>query len=503
MSRRGTFSLLLRRLGQGFSASGGGFARGGPFADRVFVVQRPLGGFDDRIWERVDFAELARPLPADPGDGGDFGVADDLGPDGLAVARFDFFPVVHAKAAHGGLAERFRAVECVEAAREGVHAVLCRDGHGHASAHPVGVERGGRGEPAQFLNQVECLLFVYRGRGVEVHGNLPVLHVLHILRSMVWVTRLGVRIRRSLVESSASKVFHAVVQPPDVRWRLVDGYRLHGASPDAIHKVHMKLSQIMRKAYLDELIDRNPCDAVEGIKRPKVSQQKRRETRITKEQALAFVHKIRQEPQDGRIVAVWLGVATGLRRGEALALTWEDVDFKNARLRIRKQYGKEKILKDPKTAKSRRTISIDDQTVDYLRCWKSCQQAMFAEAGIKQQSNSPVCSNELCSFLDPDNFSRWRRKFFVKEGLAHYTDETTYIDKRGIERVKRSGYVGPNFHALRRAQATLLVAGGVDPKTVQARLGHESLNTTLNIYAEEVGENDRRAADFMGGILTD
>lgn len=127
----------------------------------------------------------------------------------------------------------------------------------------------------------------------------------------------------------------------------------------------MKLSQIMRKAFLDELINCNPCDAVEGIKRPEVSQQKRRETRITKEQALAFVHKIKQDPQDGRIVAVWLGVATGLRRGEALALVWEDVDLDNARLHIRKQLGKEKILKDPKTVKSRRTISTDKQTVEF------------------------------------------------------------------------------------------------------------------------------------------
>ena len=117
------------------------------------------------------------------------------------------------------------------------------------------------------------------------------------------------------------------------------------ASPDAIHKVHMKLAQIMRKAYLEELIERNPCDAVEDIKRPKVSPQKRKETRITKEQALEFVHKLKNEPQDGRIVAVWLGLATGLRRGEALALVWEDVDLENARLRIRKQYGKEKVLK--------------------------------------------------------------------------------------------------------------------------------------------------------------
>lgn len=244
-----------------------------------------------------------------------------------------------------------------------------------------------------------------------------------------------------------------------------------GASPAAIHKIHMKLSQIMRKAYLDKLIDRNPCDAVEGIRRPKVSQQKRRETRITKEQALTFVHKIRQELQDRRIVAVWLGIATGLRRGEALALVWEDADFENARLRIRKQYGKEKVLKDPKTAKSRRTISIDSQTVDYLRDWRTRQQTIFAEAGAEQRANSPVCSNELCGFLDPDNFNRWRRKFFVKEGLAHYANETVYTDKRGIGRVKHSGYVGPNFHALRRAQATLLVAGGVDPKNDASPFG--------------------------------
>jgi integrase len=126
---------------------------------------------------------------------------------------------------------------------------------------------------------------------------------------------------------------------------------------------------------------------------------------------------------------------------------------------------------------------------------------MLKHAGLRQTEDSPVCSNELSGFIDPDDFSRWRRKFFVKEGLAHYTKEEKYVDRRGIERVRRTGYVGPNFHALRHAQATLLVAGGIDPKTVQARLGHESLNTTLNIYAEEVAENDKKAADFMGGLL--
>lgn len=274
-----------------------------------------------------------------------------------------------------------------------------------------------------------------------------------------------------------------------------------GVSPDGIHKVHMKLSQMLRKAYLEGLIDRNPCDAVEGITRPKPNPQKKRERRVTKEQAIEFIQKLRHEEADGRIVAVWLGVATGLRRGEALALVWEDVDLDRQQLHIRKQYGKEKILKDPKTVKSHRTISIDGQTVEFLSRWKTKQAAYFNHAGVRQADSSPVCSNELCDFLDPDNFSRWRRNFFVKEGLAHYTMEKKYVDSRGVERIKHSGYVGPNFHALHHAQATLLVAGGIDPKTVQARLGHESLNTTLNIYAEEVGENDRKAADFMGRLF--
>lgn len=70
-----------------------------------------------------------------------------------------------------------------------------------------------------------------------------------------------------------------------------------GASPDAIHKVHMKLSQIMRKAFLDELIDRNPCDAVERHQAPEGEfsrSVRRRES--PRSQALAFVHKIKQEP---------------------------------------------------------------------------------------------------------------------------------------------------------------------------------------------------------------
>lgn len=88
------------------------------------------------------------------------------------------------------------------------------------------------------------------------------------------------------------------------------------------------------------------------------------------------------EEQNGRIIPVWLGVAAELRRGEALALVWDDIDRKKHMLHIQKQYGKEKILKDPKTIRSRRTDSIEWQSVKFLSTWKRKQQAMLEYAGL-------------------------------------------------------------------------------------------------------------------------
>lgn len=274
-----------------------------------------------------------------------------------------------------------------------------------------------------------------------------------------------------------------------------------GVSKDSLHKAHMKLKQVMRKACNEGLINCNPCDAVEGITRPKQDPAKKKEHRITTQEALRLAQELRNEEKTGKIVAVWLALAPGIRRGEALALVWDDIDLKGKRLHIRRQFGKEKALKEPKMVKSRRTIATDDETVAFLSEWRRKQSEEFAAVGIGQSGHSPVCSNEVCKFTDPDTFSRWRRSFYVKHGLAHYVKEEKWIDSRGIERVKRSGYVGPNFHALRHAQATLLVAGGVDPKTVQARLGHEKITTTLEIYAEAEEAGDVKAAEYLNGLL--
>lgn len=298
--------------------------------------------------------------------------------------------------------------------------------------------------------------------------------------------------KRNLVDLSATIIEKAYVEMTK-----------DGVSRDAIHKCHMKLKQMMRKAYNTGLIRRNPCDAVEGITRPKQDPVKKKERRITRDEAIGLARELEGEEKTGKVVAVRLALATGIRRGEALGLMWKDVDLENKRLHVRRQYGREKTLKPPKTERSRRTIAIDAGTVSFLTEWKAQQATELGHSGQAQAGDTPVCSNELGGFTDPDDLSRWRRGFYVRLGLAHYEKEEKWTDSRGIERVKRSGYVGPNFHALRHAQASLLVAGGVDPKTVQERLGHERITTTLEIYADAEEENDVKAAEYIDGLFGD
>lgn len=69
-------------------------------------------------------------------------------------------------------------------------------------------------------------------------------------------------------------------------------------------------------------------------------------------------------------------------------------------------------------------------------------------AGLWQAGDSPIRNNELFGFMDLDDFSRLCRKFIVKEKLAHFAKEVKYVSGRGIERVRRTGHVGPNFHVL-------------------------------------------------------
>lgn len=293
-----------------------------------------------------------------------------------------------------------------------------------------------------------------------------------------------------------------------------------GVSKSARSKTHQKLRQVLRRAVIAGTIPRNPCDGIEGMARPKVTMEKRDEQRVDQDDLLRIFDILEAEMQDGKHVGVWIAAITGMRRGEVMALTWRNIDLDRGVIRVHYQRGKRRELDDTKTPTSVRDIPLcteedvdTDRTMVYLRRWKERQQELFREnyakrcrkRGLKVEKwseDAPVVTNVEGRWQNVDNFGKWRRRWYVKHGLAYYDTEETYTDAAGRRRKRYKGYHGPNLHSLRHTQATVLIGSGMDVKSTQNRLGHAQASTTLNIYAEAQKSKERAAASLMSKLIS-
>lgn len=297
----------------------------------------------------------------------------------------------------------------------------------------------------------------------------------------------------------------ADVTPQAVEALYVRLKRDRGFGGTSMSNVHVALRHIMKTAVDRDVILRNPCDRV---KAPRKDEPKRRS--LTAEEGARLLAAIdaaeaaeeaalaeRQQRQAergnlfgrssiqglgvmGDVMAARIGLATGMRMGEVLALTWDCVDFDGCRVEVVRTVTNRGEVKEPKTRAGRRAISIDGGTRAHLGHWKWLQALELRKIGIGQDGSTPVCSSRVGTMLDHGNFQRWWRSFR-----------------------EDAGFPGLKFHELRHTQATMLLANGVDVKTVQARMGHANASITLDWYAHATPENDERAARVIGGLFSE
>ncbi|EHN59090.1 tyrosine-type recombinase/integrase [Oenococcus kitaharae] len=173
---------------------------------------------------------------------------------------------------------------------------------------------------------------------------------------------------------------------------------------------------------------------------------------------------------------------TGMRKGEALALNWDDVDLANKTLSISKTVvtvdSGEIISEEPKTKASNRLMTLDDDTVSALAEWKLRQHDLYKALGYDSSPCSYVFNSEVNSFISLSRPRAWAR------AIAKAADLPPII-----------------IHGFRHTYATLAVQSGMDIKQLQYQLGHNDVHTTLQIYAEVTNKQKTETAKIFANFV--
>lgn len=247
-----------------------------------------------------------------------------------------------------------------------------------------------------------------------------------------------------------------------------DGKKARALAPLTIRHIHRVLLKVLAIAERDGLIQSNPARKAE---RPKIE---RAEMEILSEvQAAELLTKLRGRSM---FLLAALGLATGMRRGEMLALRWRDVDIEKAELQVAQSLEQTKDglrFKPPKTKYGRRTISLPAFAVRELRAHKAAQSAQRLALGLgKECDDALVLRRPDGSPMLPDQVSSEWRKMMAALKVPNPV----------------------SLHALRHTHASQLIASGMDVLTISRRLGHGAPSITLDVYSHLFKPTDQGAA---------
>ncbi|WP_017556513.1 tyrosine-type recombinase/integrase [Nocardiopsis baichengensis] len=244
-------------------------------------------------------------------------------------------------------------------------------------------------------------------------------------------------------------------------------------SARTVKHLHALLRTALQQAVREDLIVRNVAKNVQfgSVENPEI-------TPLT----VAEAKQLLQAAEGDRLHAVWaVALGIGLRRGEALGLRWEDVDLTHGRLTVRQTLQRTRAgleFVPPKTHRSRRSVELPSRLVSVLREHRLRQSEEMDEAGDDWREHGLVFCTRFGTPIEPRNLNR----------------SFTALCKRAKLRDVR-------LHDLRHTCATLLLAQGVDARTIMEILGHSAINVTMNVYAHVLPERQREALDKLGDAL--
>lgn len=237
-------------------------------------------------------------------------------------------------------------------------------------------------------------------------------------------------------------------------------------------------SRIFEYAKMKKWIKENPFEHVVYPKFEKIEDEKPKF--YTRSQLHDFLDFYKSERPLKEYVFFRLLAYSGMRKGEVLALNWLDIDFKHLSVKINKTVATASgasYISTPKTKASRRTIYLDEETIDLLRKWKMEQSKLVVLKSEGEQLIFPTRTNNLAYAYYPNLMMKKYPGLQIK------------------------------VHGLRHTHASLLFEAGASIKEVQSRLGHSSIKTTMDIYAHVSNEAEKdvstKFVSYMDGIKSE
>ena len=248
------------------------------------------------------------------------------------------------------------------------------------------------------------------------------------------------------------------------RLRKAQKSKQPGLSSTTVRGIHMMLHNALDRAVKERLILRNPT---EDCIIPKVQKQEMKI--LHPEDMKAYLEAAEKR---GVLPMFYLELVSGIRKGELVALRWEDLDVEHRTISVSKQalggLGKELVVNRPKTENSIRAISIPQDAVDLL-----------VREHEKHPENPYLFPSPLTGGMyHPDSVVNLHKKILKDAGLEHI-----------------------RFHDLRHTFATMALQNGVDVKTVSNMLGHYDAGFTLRTYTHATRQMQEQAAEKMGNFM--
>lgn len=254
-------------------------------------------------------------------------------------------------------------------------------------------------------------------------------------------------------------------------------------SKSTISLIHALMTNMFRHAYRLELMEKNPIDLI-VLPRGRQKQDRRA---LSKEEQDLLLRYLKGNDIETLVI---FALSTGMRIGEIIGLTWENIDFEKNEVHIREILKKDRngnFYKDlPKTSKSIRTIPLLPQIIERLNEHKKFQNKR----------------------RDLGRFQKERKDLgdlvFMKADGSPYTD--LYLCrqlKHIVMEINEDGIPFPDLtpHCLRHTFATRALENGISAKVVQELLGHSSVTLTLDLYTHVMEQTKTQEMQKMSALF--